>query len=837
MGSKLATAQGELQACEAHLASKERELDTMRTVAVRAGLQARCKALVECGWQWGEMGKEGLRALESLEIPEGMNGNAHSPSELPYNKPLPDSGTSDLSSIGPSQSASQNTHLPLDAPYTLSIPPAHSISDHMFPNGTAAPLSQVDERGDSSGSEENEQYEVRENERYAATRSKTQTKGKTVDRSLPSSGSKVSFPTSASAPVVTRSKTSRQRRTSGVFGRIGAFFHGSKASNAGSDDESNSYVPDSYSSKSGRWKTRTDKHLSRSRRNSSDDDLRVTYPRTLPPDPTTPLSGTGASSPRLKKRAAKRNTIQAPPKSPTTSGDKGWASDAGQPPKSNGSAKKKKLEAKHESPKSPPSMPNGPALNGSVVNGSALNGPAPKSKRGREVEILKISDEKNTPPSPVTPTSQSLKGKKPSGTALPARLPTEVALSRNSSLSKQSVTSAASAPANTSGSATTIHPTISSSHRHLATGSHRRTTSLDERSPHSGSEGAPKGNKRAMSATRAGGEGPSLMSIVEGVAKQNREHRDPNSMLFLPKAPPPISQTLDLASTSGPPKPVEKSVPRLERSASERSVPSVPVTPSIPPATAPTVHQPSSPEIKPLRSALRSRSPSPQISMPPPAIPTRSPQRPPPTPLPPTQELKHTKDDDASSISSYETTHELLDNDEFDMDTPVQTFATPMMIPPSSPPGLVSSPELVAPVSPSAPEPTPIYPPVPPKSPEVSASHNPGGSDVSKSTDSSNGTSPRRRKSVRMSLPPTFSTTPPALEDTDDTIVDEHGGHRRHEPWSSTPNGGAHHHQGGWNSRIRERDVWQDSSEDEDEEYRKAKRMLSRLSSPPKKHR
>ena len=75
LGSKLAAAQSELQACEAHLATKERELDMMRTQAVRTGLQARCKALVECGWQWGEMGKEGLRALETLRIPNGVNGH------------------------------------------------------------------------------------------------------------------------------------------------------------------------------------------------------------------------------------------------------------------------------------------------------------------------------------------------------------------------------------------------------------------------------------------------------------------------------------------------------------------------------------------------------------------------------------------------------------------------------------------------------------------------------------------------------------------------------------------------------------------------------------------
>lgn len=64
--SKLGAAQAELQACEAHLAAKEKELDERRVSTVRSGLEARCKAMVECGWNWGEMGKEGLRALEGI---------------------------------------------------------------------------------------------------------------------------------------------------------------------------------------------------------------------------------------------------------------------------------------------------------------------------------------------------------------------------------------------------------------------------------------------------------------------------------------------------------------------------------------------------------------------------------------------------------------------------------------------------------------------------------------------------------------------------------------------------------------------------------------------------
>ncbi|GJF00420.1 hypothetical protein PsYK624_167080 [Phanerochaete sordida] len=845
IGSKLAAAQSELQACESHLASKERELDNMRSVAVRTGLQARCKALVECGWQWGEMGKEGIRALETLGSAEGMNGHALSPSELPYSRPLPDSGTSDLSSIGPSQSASQNIHSTQDARYTLNIPAAHAISDHVFPNGTAAPLPQVDEGGGSSDSEEG-QYEVRENDRFSTAPRRTQTKGKRADRSPAASSSRVAFPASASAPVVTRSKP-RQRRTSGVFGSIAAFFHSSRSSNAtASDDEPNPYVPELQPAKSGRWKTRTDRHLSRGRRDSSDDELRITYPRTLPPDPTTSAPESAGDTPRLKKKTTKRNTMQAPPKHSALE-DRGWASDAAPTTKANGTIKKKKPEAKQDSPKpSSPAMPNGTA---------------PKHRKAREVEILKISDERNTPPSPLSPAPQSLRGKKPNGTALPTRLPTEAALSRNSSLSKQSVTSAASAPINMSASATTIHPT-DSSFRHSAINGHRRATSLDANTPRPNSEGTPKGHQRGLTATRANGEVPSLMSIVEGVAKQNREHRDPNSMLFLPKAPPPISPSLDFdnipnsPSTVTPQKAAHKHVPRLERTPSERSVP---LTPSIPPASAPVIHQPSSPEMKPLRSALRnnSRSPSPQVHALPPAIPARSPQRPPPTPVPPVKELMSASTDDVSSISSYETTRELFD-DASDTETPVQTFATPMMFLQPAPPAIVSTPESIfvtAPATPTPPTPpTPqpelpvMLPPVPPKSPQpngtangTASPPNQGGSDISKSTDSSNGMSPRRQKSVRMSLPPTFSATPPAVEDSDDKTPTEHAARRRYEPWSSPPNGDAHQRRsdsGGWSSRIRERDIWQDSSEDEDEEYSKAKRMLSRLSSSSsKKHR
>ena len=67
----MSAAQAELQACEAHLAAREQELNAFRTNTIRSGLHARCKAMVECGWAWGEMGKEGIRALETLAMPNG----------------------------------------------------------------------------------------------------------------------------------------------------------------------------------------------------------------------------------------------------------------------------------------------------------------------------------------------------------------------------------------------------------------------------------------------------------------------------------------------------------------------------------------------------------------------------------------------------------------------------------------------------------------------------------------------------------------------------------------------------------------------------------------------
>lgn len=187
--SKLAHVQAELQACESHLADKERELAVRRISVVREGLGARCRALIDCGWVWSKMGKQGLHALQSLSgsLSESRVADpgiafprTHSPSPprspgyqkldpSSANAPqLPISYASDLSSLTPSQSASQrastsiergqderNTHdqteLSPAAPkaaeedifyqghITVSIPPAHRISEFDVPIGIPTP--------------------------------------------------------------------------------------------------------------------------------------------------------------------------------------------------------------------------------------------------------------------------------------------------------------------------------------------------------------------------------------------------------------------------------------------------------------------------------------------------------------------------------------------------------------------------------------------------------------------------------------------------------------------------------------------------------------------------
>jgi hypothetical protein len=292
-----------------------------------------------------------------------------------------------------------------------------------------------------------------------------------------------------------------------------------------------------------------------------------------------------------------------------------------------------------------------------------------------------------------------------------------------------------------------------------------------------------------------------LMSIVEEAVRVNREARvsmNPNNRLESIKAPPSVSEVLkreaDVVQANTQPPPISPASPptSLPKPARQKSLPhrspgdpavkqtpptqkngdiSFPEVTSTPANTSTLLVDKPLPVKTPLKSALRnpSRTPSPN-----PLILRPSVSSPPPSQ--PISRISETPEDDTASISSYETVHENPDSC------------------PNSPVAL----------------------PVPPRDFVVNTGID---SDLSHGTSStaigSTDTGlPSRRKSVRMSLPPTYSITPPVKEDWE---VGK-------QPWSPPRDEAV------WTSKngnIGERDVWEDSS-DEDEEYSTARKLLSR---------
>ncbi|KAG8732298.1 hypothetical protein FRC10_001018 [Ceratobasidium sp. 414] len=106
INSKLALAQRELHACEAHLAGKEAELAEVRRSALTEGMARRCRAMAEVGLVWRERGEQGMGGLEEL----GRDAaGAPPPPPHTYNPPHRRSASysSHSSSLAPSHSASQ----------------------------------------------------------------------------------------------------------------------------------------------------------------------------------------------------------------------------------------------------------------------------------------------------------------------------------------------------------------------------------------------------------------------------------------------------------------------------------------------------------------------------------------------------------------------------------------------------------------------------------------------------------------------------------------------------------------------------------------------------------
>ena len=369
-------------------------------------------------------------------------------------------------------------------------------------------------------------------------------------------------------------------------------------------------------------------------------------------------------------------------------------------------------------------------------------------------------------------------------------LPAEDAsLSRNNSLT-MSVTSTTSAPPVSNPSRT---PTPARRRRSTSGGVHPPTKASPHRRIVSGASGAvnpvhPQTN---------------LMSIVEEAVRFNRETRismNPNNRLESIKAPPSVSEVLKheadvIQANTQPPLTPQTLPPKPARPKSSPRGPENPAIDQIPPtqhnggadlpetASTPTnklisllVDKPL-PMKTPLKSALRnpSRTPSPNPSTLRPAV-----SSPPPPQL--IGVISEKPEDDNASVSSYETVHENFDSRS------------------NSPPA----------------------PPVPPRDPVVITGVD---SDLSHGTTStaigSTDTGiPSRRKSVRMSLPPTYSITPPAREDWEVEKPPRSGPReyvREEASWTSR------------NGNVGEQDLWEDSS-DEDEEYRTARKLLTKFS-------
>jgi hypothetical protein len=295
----------------------------------------------------------------------------------------------------------------------------------------------------------------------------------------------------------------------------------------------------------------------------------------------------------------------------------------------------------------------------------------------------------------------------------------------------------------------------------------------------------------------------------------------------VPRAPPPVTVT----------KPGPLSMPNSEPPSRERPK-------AAPAARRSDTNVVNRPTKSPLRSALKSpsRDPSPPRDAPI-AIAVQKPQiMPPPiasssVPIPPSapasspaaqgtetlapslsyteasghgkgkgEEKRKEEESDGVSISSYETGHEVFVPDGHEVSRPQST-------PNGSANPQVGSSDVSSSVSGAVQQ----QPPQP--------------TTESESTPRQAAPSPRRRKSVRVSLQPTFSPTPPAIDYDDDEDEDQ-----KHAPWKPAENQASTSQLPVQPSQPQSepkppidvhKDMWADS-DDENDEYRNAKLLLAR---------
>ncbi|KAG6864355.1 hypothetical protein C0991_010253, partial [Blastosporella zonata] len=139
--AKLTHAQAELQACEATLAQKKSALQVGRAEALRDGLGLRCRAMVECGWVWGEMGRQALEALDRIDLNIGSAGGEEQSNAYPSSSTHPYENEKSLHHEQyPNANQNQNDYTPPPSRQSQQqqqqqragnyyLPPAHAISD------------------------------------------------------------------------------------------------------------------------------------------------------------------------------------------------------------------------------------------------------------------------------------------------------------------------------------------------------------------------------------------------------------------------------------------------------------------------------------------------------------------------------------------------------------------------------------------------------------------------------------------------------------------------------------------------------------------------------------
>ncbi|KAJ6632158.1 hypothetical protein B0H10DRAFT_1976355 [Mycena sp. CBHHK59/15] len=787
--TKLAAAQSELQACELHLAQKERALDAHRTALVREGLAARCRALAECGRLWADAGSAGETQAQSHSTSEQSQSQPHTPtlarSPSNPNKPLPKPSPargSDLShsSIAPSQSASQinlvltepqlATHMYSDAPLPPPSSQSHGsagtgggmdlLAAHPLTADLALPLLQphvlarriteedllhapYGEDGEESSAAEDGPLQVVENPRFTQTNANIRsTAGKTRGSVLRREGNATYGGSSLSVPGPSRSG-------SGFFGSLRGLF-GRKA---GSDVGTGSAWPRRWGKARGGEGAEAD---------SDEGGDAPSVPPTLRARVVSDVGSRrlrrgdsvkgGDGARKAEEWVGGQGMFAQQRADPET--DKGWVSDSASP-----------------SGATPPHVKRR------------------KSKKGTVRSVASSAASDSTADALVLSPRQK----------------------RRASLGVTGSAAAAAAVA----LAPSPPPPLPGA---------KMTTRAERRA-----------SMPVHPAPREPDQRTSLMSIVEGVARANRNgwaqggagsasgSVNSNGGLMEAKAPRldapmlPRGRTMSAGAT-----PID-GLPRAPGSVFATmmgSTPAVPSTFSGPEMTSGSaVSSQKRPAKSPLRSALRTASPPPPVPATP-AVPVHAPAPvtvralPPaavPVPIPvPAPMLNGTQSgkapaqdaqddsDDAASMSSYETGHEAFD-DEGD-ETEHEEHA------PAPPPHEFGNGRVLH------------HSPV--ENNSLIEDFGYGGSDLSASSASTQTGAapgaPQRRKSVRVSLQPTFSTTPPAIDDDDDAE-----GRSFRAPWED---------------RRPASDMWEDSSE-EDVEYQKAKRLLTRVARKEKKNR